>query len=285
MVRLSISARGFVILLLGCALAASPLAAGVVMNLRTTDYAGPSPRIESSRMVIGAGALKMDLESESESVLNHTIVFRGGETPSITVIDHREKSYLIMDRESIEALGIEMQMAMQAATSRIGELPPEQRAVVQKMLEGQFGRSRSEAERAPSTVVRTSDRDMKSGLPCVKHEVFRRGEKLREVWTAPSSEVPGGEASLALLREMSDFYRAMMSSFERIAASSGQRFRLGQHPFEDLGRMDGFPVLTYNFTRGRVETEIILLSVEERQLEPAELEPPPDYRPTALGLR
>ncbi len=282
MIGRSISGRDAVIWLLGLALA-SPLAGVVVMDLRTTHYSGPAPRIENSRMAIGAGALKMELESDAG--LNHTLVFRGGEAPSITVIDHREKSYLVLDRAAIQALGMEMQMAMHAATAKIGELAPEQRQIVQKMIEAQFGRPRGEPPPPPSTVIKTDDRDLKSGLPCVKHEVFRRGEKLREVWTAPSSEVPGGEAALGLLREMSDFYSAMLSSFDRIAAGFGRGLRFGQHPFEDLQRMDGFPVLTRNFAHGRVETEIALLSVREQQLEPAELEPPAGYRQTAPGLR
>ncbi len=282
----SILNRRFVIWLLSCALAASPLAAGVVMNLRTTDYTGPVPRTESSRMTIGAGVLKMDLESESETGLNHTTVFRGGETPSMTIIDHREKSYLVLDQKSIETVGIEMRMAMQATNLRIGELPPEQQVVVRKMIESQLGRSQGEAAVAPSTVVKTGERDTMSGLPCAQHEVFRRGVKLREVWTAPASELPGGEGSLAMLREMSDFYRAMMSSFARIAAASlGGGLPLGRHPFEDLRHMDGFPVLTYNFAGGRVATEIALLSIEQRRLEPAELEPPADYRRTTLDPR
>ncbi len=262
-----------------CAMAASPLAAGVVMSLRTTDYAGPEPRVEASRMTIGARALRMDIESDS--ALQHTLVFRGGEKPSITVFNHREKSYVVLDQASIDALGLEMRMAMQAATARLGELPPEQQKIVRTMLEGRFGSSREAAEAAPSTLVRTSDRAVKSGLPCVKHQVFRRGLKLREVWTAAPGEIPGGEASFAVLREMADFYSSMISSFEKV----GSGFRLGKHPFEDLGRMDGFPVLTHNYAGGRVESEIALLSIEERPLDPTELEPPPDYRPAALGLR
>ncbi len=242
MARLQAPGRGFVIWLSACAMAAPSLAAGVVMSLRTTDYAGPEPRVEASRMTIGAGALRMDIEPDSAP--QHTLVFRGGEKPSITVFNHREKSYVVLDQASIDALGLEMRTA-------------------------------------PSTLVRTSDRAVKSGLPCVKHQVFRRGLKLREVWTAAPGEVPGGEASLAVLREMADFYSSMISSFEKV----GSGFRLGKHPFEDLRHMDGFPVLTHNYAGGRVESEIALLSVEERPLDPTDLEPPPDYRPAALGPR
>ncbi len=259
------------------------------MNLRTTDFSDPSSRaelshVEDSRMTVDAGRLRMDIRSEADAGLNHTLVFSGGESSSITVIDHREQSYSVIDRESIAALGNEMRILTQTTALRIQSLPPEQRVIVQKMLESQLGKARGKPPLPPGTVIRTSDRDVVSGLSCVKYEVFSDGKKRREVWVAPSSEVRGGGAALAVLREMSDFFSTLMVSFEEMAAGLGGDFRLGRHPFEDLRRMDGFPVLSRNFAGGRVKTEIVLLSVEQQQLDPSDFEPPPGYRPAAISL-
>ncbi len=272
-----------------------PLEAGVVMNLRTTDYSQPEPRVEATRMVIEAGLLKMDIESpvgESSpkgagdkppaAGRDQTLVFRGGEQSSITVIDHHKKSFSVIDRESMAAFSTEMQILMQATSTRIESLPPEQRAIVQKMIESQIGKAR-QPNPNPSTVLKTHERDTLSGLPCVKYEVFLRGEKLREVWVTSPESVQGGESALAILQEMSDFYSTLMDSVDRTIPGLGGGFRVDQNPFEDLGRMNGFPVLTRNFADGRVRTEIVLHSVGEQSLSPAELEPPEGY--TARGLR
>ena len=117
--------------------------------------------------------------------------------------------------------------------------------------------------------------------PCVKYEVFQSGVKLREVWVAPADAVGGGEPVLTLLREMSDFYGSLIDTFGRIVPGFGSD--LDQNPFEDLRRMHGFPVLTRNFARGRVETEIALLSVTEQRLPAAESEPPEGYEPVVKG--
>ncbi len=256
----------------------------VVMRLETIDYSLSEPRVETTRMAIrpgeGAGLLKMDIRSASadEEGRNHTLIFRGGEESSITVIDHRKKSFSVIDRDAIAAFSTEMQIMMQATTMRIESLPPEQRAIVQKMLESQVGKTR-QTEPVPSTVLKTHERETLSGRPSLKYEVFDRGEKLREVWVASTTTVPGGESALVLLQGMSDFYSTLMDSVDRTVPGLGGGFRVDQNPFEDLDRMEGFPVLTRNFAEGRVKTEIVLHSAEEQSLSSAEFEPPEGYQP------
>ncbi len=280
------SSRNLAAWLLGCAAAVAPLEADIVMSLRTTDYSSPEQGVEETRMMVrpaggesaSAGLLKMDISSE---LRNHTLVFRGGESSSITVIDHHKKSFSVIDRESMAVFRSEMRMRMQATAMRIGSLPPEQREIVQKMLESQLGPDRGADAPPTGTVIRTDERETLSGLACVKHEVFQGGKKLREVWVAPPAAVPGGESALALLREMSDFYGSLMSSVEK-AAPGFDGGLSNQNPFEDLARMNGFPVLTRSFVGGRAGTEVALLSVEEQPLSPAEFEPPEDYSPVVM---
>ena len=267
---------------------ALPLEAGVVMSLRTTDHTGSKPRAEDTRMTVAPGLLRMDFSprpsgdhagAKPARGPSRTLLFRGGDEASITVLDHREKSFLVLDRESLAGLGSEMRMLLRSTALRVESLSPEQRAVVQKMLESQIGPSRDRPEPPPGTVIRTGDRQVLSGLPCVKHQVFLRGEKLREVWTTPSGEMRGGEQALEVLREMSDFYGTLVTSFESATAGFGAGFALDRHPFDDLRRMNGFPVLTRHFAGGRMVTETALDSVEERQIDLAAFEPPADYLP------
>ncbi len=297
--------RGIATWLLGFAAAVAPLEADVVMTLRTTDYSSPVPAVEDTRMAVrppggqtkhgpgggqtqDAGLLRIDVKSPrggsgEAAARNHTLVFRGGESSSITVVDHRQRSFSVIDRESMAAFGAELRMMVQATAMRVESMPPEQQAIVRKMLENQLGPNQSRDRPAPGTMVRTSERATLSGLPCIKHAVFQGGKKLREVWVALPAAVRGGEPALTLLREMSDFYGTLMGSFEAIAPGFSGGFGPGQNPFEDLARMNGFPVLTRNFAGGRVNTEITLLSVEEQQLSPEEFEPPEGYSPAVEG--
>ena len=280
------AAAGCVVILSCAVLAGSPLSAGVVMNLETTDHTGPEPGVETSQLAVDGERLKMDLESSAEDGLNHALIFRGGEQREILVVNHGRKTFQVMDRESIAALGSEMRLAMSEALRKVEALPPEQRAVVQKMLGSQLGVAGSRPAPPPSTVLRTSERETFQGLACVKYEVFLAGERIREVWVTPWSAVPGAREAMSVLRDMSGFYGELMESFERLAVTSfGGGFTLDHHPFDELQRMNGVPVVTRNYERGGLSTEIVLRSVREEELDPSDFEPPAGYRRTAMGPR
>ena len=177
-----------------------------------------------------------------------------------------------------------MRVAMAEANSQIQALPPEQRAVVQRMLESQLGKARAAPKPPPSTVIGTGDRKTINQLPCERYEVYRGGELIREVWVAPWSEMSGAREAFATLNEMSDFYSGLMSSFEQLAASGfGGGFTLDQHPFDDLKHMDGFPVVTRNFINGGLANRVVLRSLATQDLDPEDFAPPEGYRQTALG--
>ncbi|MEM7349960.1 MAG: hypothetical protein AAF657_04085 [Acidobacteriota bacterium] len=255
------------------------------MELETTDYGGEEPRVSSSQMAIDGQRLKMDLGRSDDGGLNHTMVFHGGEKPRIEIFNHRDKSFLVMDPESIKALGEEMQAAMAQARDQIAALPPEQQAVVRKLLDAQLQQAKK-PELPPSTVMQTSERQERQGLPCRKYDVFRDGDKIREVWVTPWGEVRGSREALAVLRDMSDFYSELMESFEKQASANfGGGFALDNHPFADLQHMEGFPVVTRNYADGSLKTEIVVKSIENQIFEPEAFLPPAGYRPTTMGPR
>ncbi len=265
-----------------------PAEAGVVLNLETTHHAGSQTRLESTRMEVAGQLLKMDFalpDSEREAVQS-SMVFRGGETPEIVVIRHQNQSFVVLDPNTVLALGSEMRAAMLEANAQIEALSPEQRAVVRQMLDAQLGTVLAAAKPPPSTVIGTSDRKTINRLPCRRYEVYRQGELIREVWVAPWNEASEAREAFATLHAMSDFYSGLTSSFEQLAASGfGGGFSLDQHPFDDLKHMDGFPVLTRNFVNGGLATEIVLRSIEAQDLDPTGFDPPAGYRPSALTPR
>lgn len=265
-----------------------PAGAGVVLNLETTHHVGPKTHLESTQMEVAGEHLKMDiaLPGREQETASSSMIFRGGEKPEIVVIRHQNRSFVILDPESIVVLGSEMRAAMSEANAQIETLPPEQRAVVRRMLEAQLGTAKDAPKPPPSTVLETSDRKTINRLPCRRYQVYRQGELIREVWAAPWSEVSGAREAFTTLHAMSDFYSGLMSSFEQLAATGfGGGFALDQHPFDDLKHMDGFPVLTRNFVNGSLATEVVLRSVEAQDLDPAGFAPPEGYRQTALAPR
>ncbi len=266
------------------ALLGTPLSAGVLLDLETIDHSGPEPRALTSALAIDNGRLKMDLVSDAEGGLNHSMIFRSGEEREILIVNHNRKTFQAMAPEAVATLGSEMRLALSDALQEVESLPPEQRAVVMRMLDSQLGVAESRPKLPPSTVLRTSERATHQGYACIQHDVFRQGERIREVWVTPWSTVPGSREALTTLHEMSNFYGEMMATFKRLAARSfGGSLSLDPYLFEELQQIDGFPILTRNFERGSLATEIVLRSIRQQELDPSELKPPEDYRQTAIG--
>ncbi|MEM7582147.1 MAG: hypothetical protein AAF560_02100 [Acidobacteriota bacterium] len=275
-------------LLLGSALIAStPLSAGVVLKLETVHF-DARERLESTHMEVDGQQIKMDLALPGEGGQGEqsTLVFRGGETPEIVVIQHRNETFMVLDPDSVAALGSEMRVAMAEARAQIDALPPEQRAIVRRMLEAQLGSLETRPKPPPTTVFPTSFRKTLNDLPCRRYDVYRQGTLIREVWVSPWNDVTGIRQAFDTLHQMSDFYSDLMRSFDQLAATGfGGGFALDQHPFDDLQHMDGFPVLTRNFIEGALASEITLRSVSAQDLDPTRFAPPEGYRQTALPPR
>ena len=51
----------------------------------------------------------------------------------------------------------------------------------------------------------------------------------------------------------------------------------------DFTRLDGFPVVTRSFEGGELDSETVLESVTERDLDPDAFEPPKGYRLRTMG--
>lgn len=261
--------------------------AGANLQFETTVHGQGDPVVQTSTMKVEGRRLKMVIRQAGDEAASHATIFSGGESPRIVVINHRDKTFLTMDPESITALGNEMQEAMQETRQQLANLSPEQRAVVEKLLDSQLNRATKEKLELPvNTVLRTEERETHHGFPCVRYDVFREGEKIREVWVTPWEGVDGSRQAFDVLRSMTDFYGELMATFEKKAqASFGGGFGLDQHPFDDLQHMDGFPVVTRNFSGGSLATEVALHAFEQQNHEAAEFEPPAGYRPTALTPR
>ena len=83
---------------------------------------------------------------------------------------------------------------------------------------------------------------------------------------------------------MAGFYRELMDSFQDMMGPGlGSFFNADRNPIESFNRVDGFPVVTRTFEGGELDSETVLESVTERDLDPDAFEPPKGYRLRTMG--
>ncbi len=283
------------ILLVLLALAGSPLLAGVVFQVETTYHSGsPGRGPEGSTMSVEGKNLKMEIlpgQGGSAGGVKDEAIFRGDRRQMVAV-DHRDQTYMVIDGEAVKNLGGQvqgqMQQAMKELEKQLEGLDPKQREMMEKMLKGKMGQMGGAAgapPQAPASEFRnTGERATRQGYPCVRYDVLRGGEKFQELWVTDWSNVKGGEEVAGAFREMASFYGELMDSFkDMMGPGAGNFFPADRNPVEAFTQIDGFPVVTRDFEGGELESETVLESVTERDLDPDAFEPPKGYRLRTMG--
>ena len=112
----------------------------------------------------------------------------------------------------------------------------------------------------------------------MRYEVIEANVKVREMWVTELNNIPGGSEIVDAIREAAAFYAEMMAAFGEMAGSAGGAVFTGGNPMESFLEIGGFPVVTRTFEGGELESETVLESVTERDLDPDAFEPPKGYR-------
>jgi len=129
--------------------------------------------------------------------------------------------------------------------------------------------------REPSELTKTGETDTINGYPCVKYVVTRGGAKERELWITDWDNVAGGSEVADVFYDLGAFMTEMLDSLPKTVG--GQSF--GDATFEHLKEMNGFPVRTLEYgDDGVLDGEATLVSSKKVDLDPADFEPPKDYK-------
>ena len=264
------------------ALLASPLAAGVVFEIETTYHDRPDGRSERSRVAVDDAHLKMEIRSSGRRAELDEVVFRRGDRQML-VIDHAEKSYMVMDAATMKRVGGQMSEMQKQMQARLKDLPPEQRAMVEKMMKQRMPAAAAQPKPPELDVRKTGEKAKKAGYPCVRYDVFRDGDKTLEMWVTDWDNVEGSAAMRDVFLDMSKFYSEMMAPLAKMAGPGGSGMASGHAPLQVFAELDGFPVVTRSFAGGELENESVLQSARRAELDPAEFEPPAGYKRRSMG--
>ncbi len=249
----------------------SKVSAGVVFEIETKDH--KSSDSGAVQAFVEGKNLKM-LITSSDSLDSNEMIFRG-ESREMIVVDHGGKSYMVIDEAMINSLGERLSDVEAQMLEALKNVPPEQRAMMEKMMKGRMPPQAAGPARSRVELRRTSESGNKNGYPCVKYEAVLDGRKVREVWVTPWDNVEGGDEAAEAFEAMAEFFTEMRDSMPRFGRDENEN----DNPFEDMKELNGFPVLTYEYaTDGSLESESALNSSTRRTLNLEEFEPPSGYK-------
>jgi hypothetical protein len=244
----------------------TPLYAGVEMDLVTTDPDGAVT--ESVKLYAQSGKIRMqDIGDTSGQEMS--MIFVGQE---FIVVDHDDKSYIVMDEAMVQEMGVKVNAAMEQMRAQLADMPPEQRAMVEQMMQGQMaGMMGSEEESNPTRVEQTGSGSWQSG-PCTEYTVFEGDQKTQQICAAPLGEVEGADEAMAAFENMAKFINSLAESMPGPLGES-----MAENPMGLIDQIDGFPVRTVDYVDGQVSSETTLSSVADSDLDPALFAIPEGY--------
>ncbi len=246
-------------------LACTPLYAGVVMHWVTTDGSGQ----QTDKTKVYTQSMKIRVDNfgvgRDQQV---SMVFLGGE---VLMLNHQDKTYVVIDEAMLEQMHAQMREAMKQLEAQLAQVPPEQRAMLEKMMKGQMQGMMPKQSAPPPRVEKGGLGEWQS-YSCTHYTTYSGNEKTQETCAASLDQLEGSDEAMTAFRSMAAFVKKISESLP------GQMgFNMAEYPVGMIDQIEGFPVHTVLFERGSVSQEISLKSMTEKGLEESLFAVPDNY--------
>jgi hypothetical protein len=219
--------------------------------------------------------LRMDF-FENGNQLKGSMIYRG-DLKEIIMINHDDKTYLVLDQATMNALAKQFEQAMSQMEEAMKKMPPDQREKMKEMMKekmpGAYGGGGTYVE----PELKKAGTGSVDGISCTKYDVFRGDEKVRQHCVANWNNIQGGEEMMTVMLQMADFMDQMAKSFSKAGNFVGEQAQFERGVFNQLRQLNGFPIQTIEYDKGKVRAESNFISSEKSSITTADLEPPAGY--------
>ncbi|HEX9725363.1 MAG TPA: DUF4412 domain-containing protein [Vicinamibacteria bacterium] len=264
--------------------------AGAVFRVTVENYAEDNQFFEGGESYVTVTKIegnRMRSDTQGENGEMATTVIFLGETDEMYMIDHEEKSYIVMDRESMEALGKQMSEVMQQMQAALAQIPPEQREMMERMMKDKMAADPNYKPPSPPVVRSTGESGSVNGIACEWKEVTRDDVLSERACVCDQSEIVGGHEMVAIAHEMKDFaeaLREMANSVSSMPAFGGGT--MGDFALAMTPELGGFSLISEDFDgEGKLMRRSTFQSADQVSIPDEEFTPPSGYkRQTMQGM-
>jgi len=197
----------------------------------------------SFTMQIQDGNARIDSGGESHS----TMIFKDD---VMYILDASRKSYMAMDRASMESTAGAMNDMMTQMRAQMANLPPEQRAAMENMMK-QNGMSMpgAPAKQPVYDATPTGANEKAAGRSCAVWNVKRDGVLWQQLCVVPYAGLPGKDELQTLSKKMRVLVEKMGNMAQQFAGNPAQQD-------EALAaKINGVPFITRRYRDGVLESK------------------------------
>jgi len=216
--------------------AATPLFAGTRIQMEDTDLA--TNKTTTQVIMMDNTRLRVDADANTSMMF-----LTDGGRNRMVILDRTRNTYQEIDEAMMKQMGQMASGAMAQMDAAMKNMPPEQRAMMEKMMKGKMPQA---AAAAPKTVYTAKGSGSVNGFSCTKYEGVRSGEKEAEVCAALPAQLKLTPSDFQVLDKMKQFSSSLLSAL----ASSPIRVNVPTAAGLESG-YDGFPVQKTDFDNGQ----------------------------------
>jgi hypothetical protein len=218
------------------ALAAMPMFAGVKIVSENTDLA--TKKVTTDTILLDANRMRM--ESDDGKV---AMFLTDGGRNRFVMLDKARKTYQEIDEQTMNQMAEQMSGAMAQMNAAMKNMPPEQRAMMEKMMKGKMPQA---AAAPPKTVYTAKGSGSINGFSCTKYEGDLSGAKESELCAAVPTQLKLSASDMQIFDKMRQFSSTLLSALAnspvKISVPSGYGFDQGY---------EGFPIQKTEFENGQ----------------------------------
>lgn len=245
--------------LLTLALFASASQAGTLLETVNRELSS-----KGGSMTINTWAQDGMMRVETQGAQRSTMIYKND---TIYAINHQDKSYYAMDRESMQRVAEQLNPALKMLQERMQDMTPEQRAQMEKMMGGSLPGAETKSE-----IKRTARTDKVSGYGCTYVQMLEDGVLTDEMCVAPGKSLKGSDELMTAANRMAQLMREMMSTMDAPWLK-----QMADKQIQNFAELGGIPVLSRHFVAGSPQSETTLKSIRTETLAASTFELPAGY--------
>lgn len=210
--------------------------------------------------------LVQDGKIRASSGRDNAMILKG---TTITIIDDGRKSYTEMDKEQMKKMASQASAAMTQMQEKLKNMPPEQRAMMEKMMGSQMPGGMPTDKPDVYESKNTGKTDTAEGRKCAVWNLLRNGKLIEELCVVPFSSLPGKENFEKSFKELAEAFAEFSKGMPNV-----------ENQVQVRSNVNGYPVRTRSYdAAGKLRgTETVMTKWVEESVPAASFEVPKGYK-------
>ncbi len=243
--------------------------AGVYVEMVDRDVRTGNSELSQKMYVQGGVGRFVDAEGRATLIKADTLY----------IIDDADKSYIVFDKATMEALARQLNNAMTQMKEQLAKLPPEQRAQMERRMSEQMPGLLGGEQKFTVEAIDTGKSDKVGPHACRVWELKRNGKLDEQLCVTPYSSLPGKENFQAMFQRFAVVFEDMAKSVPMLAGMMSTEFSA-------QSKVNGFPMRIRGYENGRLEDNEHLVTVWREEAIPAALlEIPAGYTQKKMPMK